>query len=95
MNCFNLFVTAIKFAKLFKILKFFEQMCYIEDENARLKEELKYTLEELSRVREENIQLKNQLQDPTVNIKPQAFGSSESTFITNGAANATVTCENW
>ena len=45
-------------------------MEYLELENERLKEELRTALEEIQSLREENLQLKNQLKDPNVKIKP-------------------------
>ena len=45
-------------------------MEYLEVENERLKEELRTALEEIQSLREENLQLKNQLKDPNIKIKP-------------------------
>jgi len=49
-------------------------------------------------LREENLQLKGQLKDPAAKIK-QAVNlqqaNEEGTFITKGAENPTVPCENW
>jgi len=71
-------------------------MEYLENENERLKEELRTALEEIQSLREENLQLKSQLKDPNVKIKPpqQALGH-EGTFITKGAESPTVPCDNW
>ena len=71
-------------------------MEYLEVENERLKEELRTALEEIQSLREENLQLKNQLKDPNVKIKPpQQPLSHEGTFITKGAESPTVPCDNW
>jgi cell shape-determining protein MreC len=46
-------------------------MEHLENENELLKLELKKALEELQIIREENLNLKSQLKDPSVKIKPQ------------------------
>ena len=73
-------------------------MDYLEVENERLKNELKQALEEIANLREENLQLKSQLKDPQAKIKQvvkEQQANQESTFITKGAENPTVPCENW
>jgi regulator of replication initiation timing len=70
-------------------------MEFLETENERLKEELKAALEEIQALREENLQLKNQLKDPNAKIKQVVSAHQESTFITKGAESPTVACENW
>ena len=43
-------------------------MEYLEQENERLKQELKAALQEIQALREDNLQLKSQLKDPNVKI---------------------------
>ena len=69
-------------------------MEYLEIENERLRDELKQALDEIANLREENLQLKSQLKDPNVKLKPKE-AQLESTFITKGAESPTVPCENW
>eukprot|EP00347_Sterkiella_histriomuscorum_P002204 403369067 len=70
-------------------------MAHLENENDLLKAELKKALEELQLLREENLSLKSQIKDPSVKIKPQqTVLNHESTFITKGAENPTLQCEN-
>jgi len=55
-------------------------------------------LEEIASLREENLQLKGQLKDPAAKIKQAVSlqqANEEGTFITKGAENPTVPCENW
>lgn len=58
-----------------------------------LKQELKKALEELQLMREENMLLKGQVKDPQA--KKPAVHHEESTFITKGAENPTLLCDNW
>ena len=68
-------------------------MEYLEAENKRLAEELRIANEQLLELRNENMQLKAQVKDPSLKIKPIANnGADESTFITKGASNPTVVC---
>jgi len=66
-------------------------MEHLENENELLKSELKKALDELQLLREENLNLKSQLKDPSVKIKPSmSIISQESTFITKGSENPTI-----
>lgn len=44
-------------------------MEHLEQENDRLREELRTALEEVKTLREENLLLKSQLKDPNVKVK--------------------------
>ncbi|CDW74055.1 ankyrin repeat protein [Stylonychia lemnae] len=72
-----------------------DRMEHLENENELLKIELKKALDELQALREENLNLKSQLKDPSVKIKPPAsIVNQESTFITKGSENPTIQCDN-
>jgi regulator of replication initiation timing len=73
-------------------------MDYLELENERLKNDLRQALDEIASLREENLQLKSQLKDPQAKIKQvvkEQQANQEGLFITKGAENPTVPCENW
>lgn len=64
----------------------------LESENTHLKEELKQVYLELESMREENMDLKKKLKDPSTKVR---VTQSESTFVTGGSENLTMRCDNW
>jgi Rps23 Pro-64 3,4-dihydroxylase Tpa1-like proline 4-hydroxylase len=70
-------------------------MDFLEQENIRLKEELKTAIEEINSLRDENIQLKNAMKGANINLHSARTIEKESTFITKGAESPMVQCDNW
>ena len=65
----------------------------LEDENARLKHELREAMAEITLLREENHGLKKRLKDAKLPFNGTA--AEERTFVTNGSENPSVRCDNW
>ena len=65
----------------------------LEDENTRLKQELREAMAEISLLREENHGLKKRLKEAKLPFN--GVVSEERTFVTNGSENPSVRCDNW
>ena len=79
------------------------QLAFLEDENTHLKQQIREANELIARLREENKELQEQVQSsPTkraqqINIKAQETRdkNSDDTFVTRGAEDPNILCDNW
>ena len=79
------------------------QLAFLEDENTHLKQQIREANELIARLREENKELQEQVQSsPTkraqqINNKVQETRdkNSDDTFVTRGAEDPNILCDNW
>jgi len=70
-------------------------MAFLEEENQKLKDQLKAMMKEMRELKEENCELKSQLtKNPELN-KNRVANNAEDTFITKGSEDPEIVCENW